>query len=157
MVSGGPEQAPAPLITARLPGVLRDELVAWARAGVPNEACGILGGEGSAYEGGAAESFHPLSNAAASPFFYRIDPVEQLQVMLALDDAGREVWGIFHSHVRTAARPSPTDVRLAFYPEALYLLCSLADPDAPDVRAWSIRDGVVTEVPLLTEEPPTDR
>lgn len=157
MVSGRPERAPAPPMTARLPGVLRDELVAWARAGAPNEACGILGGERSAFEGGVAESFHPLSNAAASPFFYRIDPVEQLQVMLALDDAGREVWGIFHSHVRSAARPSPTDVRLAFYPQALYLLCSLADPDAPDVRAWSIRDGVVTEVPLLTEEPPTDR
>jgi proteasome lid subunit RPN8/RPN11 len=141
------EAAAVPAL-ARLSPALRDELVAWARAGVPNEACGILAGERSAYEGGVAIAFHPVANVAASPFFYRIDPVEQLQVMLALDDAGREVWGIFHSHVRSAARPSPTDVRLAFYPDALYLLCSLADPDAPDVRAWSIREGVVTEVPL---------
>lgn len=141
------ERAAVPAV-ARLSRTLRDELVAWARAGVPNEACGIVAGERSAYEDGAAVAFHPLANAAASPFFYRIDPVEQLQVQLALDDADREVWGIFHSHVRSAARPSPTDVRLAFYPEALYLLCSLADPDAPDVRAWSIREGVVTEVPL---------
>ncbi|MGZ3587778.1 MAG: Mov34/MPN/PAD-1 family protein [Candidatus Limnocylindrales bacterium] len=136
--------------SARLPAGLREELVAWARAGVPNEACGILAGERSAYAGGLPLAFHPLANAAASPFFYRIDPAEQLRIMLALDDAGQEVWGIFHSHVRSAARPSPTDVRLAFYPDALYLLCSLQDPDLPDVRAWSICDGVVTEVRLET-------
>lgn len=135
-------------LTARLPGALRDQMVAWARAGVPNEACGIVAGSRSAFEGGKALAFHELTNAEASPYLYRIDPAEQLHVMLALDDAGQEVWGIFHSHVRTEARPSPTDVAQAFYPDALYLLCSLADPDAPDVRAWSIRDGVVTEVPL---------
>jgi proteasome lid subunit RPN8/RPN11 len=80
-----------------------------------------------------------------------IDPAEQLRLMLELDDAGRIVWGIFHSHVRSSAEPSPTDVGLAFYPDALYLLCSLADTDSPAVRAWRIRDGAVTEVPLLTE------
>ncbi len=135
-------------LVARLPATLRDEMVAWARAGLPNEACGILAGDRTAFEGGAAIAFHGLANAEASPYLYRIDPAWQLRVMLALDDAGREVWGIFHSHVRTEARPSPTDVAQAFYPDALYLLCSLADPAAPDLRAWSIRDGVVTEAAL---------
>ncbi len=72
--------------------------------------------------------------------------------MLELDDADRVVWGIFHSHVRSAAEPSPTDIGLAFYPDSLYLLCSLADMDAPVVRVWRIRDGVVSEVPLLVTE-----
>jgi [CysO sulfur-carrier protein]-S-L-cysteine hydrolase len=133
---------------ARLPGAMRDELVAWSRQALPNEACGILAGEHSAFDGGAATAFHGLRNAAASPFFYQIDPLEQLKVMLAIDDADHVVWGIFHSHVASQPRPSATDVRLAAYPDALYLLCSLRDPDAPEVRAWTILDGTITEVPL---------
>jgi len=133
---------------AHLPAALRDELVAWSRAALPNEACGILAGPASAFEGGAATAFHGLRNAAASPFFYQIDPVEQLKVMLAIDDADEVVWGIFHSHVASAPRPSATDVRLAAYPDALYLLCSLRDPEAPEVRAWTILDGTITEVSL---------
>ena len=116
---------------------------------MPNEACGILAGDRSAFEDGRAVRFHPLTNAEASPFLYRIDPREQLHAMLAIDDADEVVWGIFHSHVASPARPSVTDIGLALYPDALYLICSLAEPDAPRVRAWSIQDGVVTEVPLV--------
>jgi [CysO sulfur-carrier protein]-S-L-cysteine hydrolase len=133
---------------ARLPAAMRDELVAWSRQALPNEACGILASEHPAFDGGAATAFHGLRNAAASPFFYQIDPLEQLKVMLAIDDADHVVWGIFHSHVASQPRPSATDVRLAAYPDALYLLCSLRDPDAPEVRAWTILDGTITEVPL---------
>jgi proteasome lid subunit RPN8/RPN11 len=139
---------PAEPVIARLSADLHAELVAWAQAGVPNEACGILAGDLSAFESGRASSFHPLTNAEASPFLYRIDPGEQLRAMLAIDDADEVVWGIFHSHVASPAEPSVTDIGLAFYPDALYLICSLADPEAPHVRAWSIRDRRVTEVPL---------
>ena len=69
--------------------------------------------------------------------------------MLAIDDADEEIWGIFHSHVASPAEPSVTDIGLAFYPEALYLICSLADQSAPQVRAWSIRDGMPVEVPVV--------
>ena len=63
-------------------------------------------------------------------------------------------WGIVHSHTHTPAVPSPTDIGLAFYPDALYLLVSLADDQAdvatgePGVRAWRILDGEVFEVAL---------
>lgn len=137
-----------PPAVALLPVTLRDELVAWSRAALPNEACGILAGSSTAFDGGAATAFHGLSNAAASPYFYQIDPVEQLKVMLAIDDADEVVWGIFHSHVASAPRPSATDVRLAAYPDALYLLCSLRDPETPEVRAWTILHGTITEVQL---------
>ncbi|HVQ21688.1 MAG TPA: M67 family metallopeptidase [Candidatus Saccharimonadia bacterium] len=135
---------------AHLSPELHAELVAWARAGVPNEACGILAGERAAIDGGRAIAFYPLTNAEASPFLYRIDPVEQLHAMVAIDDADQVVWGIFHSHVASPAAPSVTDIGLAFYPEALYVICSLADADAPHLRAWSIRDGQVAEVALVT-------
>ena len=64
------------------------------------------------------------------------------------------VWGIVHSHTHTPGVPSPTDIGLAFYPDALYLLVSLADDQAdagsgsPSVRAWRILDGQVHEVTL---------
>lgn len=132
-----------------LPAGLRDELVAWARAGYPNEACGILAGDRPSSEGGTALRFYPMANAAASPFRYLIEPGEQLRVMLAIDDADEAVWGIFHSHVRSPAVPSPTDIGLAFYPEALYLICSLSDMDAPIIRAWRIVAGKVAEVPIV--------
>ena len=68
--------------------------------------------------------------------------------MLDIDDAGEEVWGIVHSHVASPAIPSDTDIGLAGWPDALYLICSLA-VDPPVVRAWSIRDGSVSEVALV--------
>ena len=139
---------PAASRSASLPAALGDELVAWARAGYPNEAWGIVAGTAPHEAGGAPLRFHPMTNAAASPYRYKDDPQEQLQVVLALDDAGETVWGIFHSHVRSPAEPSPTDVSLAYYPDALYLIGSLADMAAPIIRAWSIRDGAVAEVPL---------
>jgi proteasome lid subunit RPN8/RPN11 len=79
-----------------------------------------------------------------------------VRVLLAIDEAGQVVWGIVHSHVRSPARPSPTDVAGAFYPDALHLLVSLSpeevDPvaGAVSVRAWRIVDGQVFEVALDT-------
>jgi proteasome lid subunit RPN8/RPN11 len=147
----GTRAAPTRGRAVRLPRVLRDELVDWARRGYPNEACGILSGTRPHDAGGAPLAFHGLSNAAASPYRYLVDPDEQLRLMLALDEADQVVWAIFHSHVRSPAEPSPTDIGLAFYPDALYLICSLAEMDAPVLRAWQIRDGRVAEVPLEIE------
>jgi proteasome lid subunit RPN8/RPN11 len=128
--------------------------VAHARAEYPNEACGLIAGTAPAADGGTATAWHPTRNRAASPLRYEIHPEDLLRLSLQIDDADEVVWGIVHSHVRSPARPSPTDVGLAFYPDALYLLVSLseaeADPaiGAESVRAWRIVDGAVFEVAL---------
>ena len=139
---GGPSEAP---ISAEL----LQQVIDAARADVPNEACGLLVSDRYLAEGGVPKRYLPLRNAASSPYRYMIDPEEQLHVWMQLEDAGEAVWAIVHSHVASAAEPSATDVGLAFYPDSLYVICSLMDPIAPTVRAWSIVDGVVTEVPLL--------
>jgi proteasome lid subunit RPN8/RPN11 len=126
----------------RLTASLRDEIVAAARAALPNEAVGLLVGSAG------PERYIAMANAAASPYRYSIDPAEQLRVWTELDARGESVWSIVHSHVRSPAEPSATDVELAYFPESLYLIVSLADPDLPDVRAWSIVRGTVTEDPL---------
>ena len=64
-----------------------------------------------------------------------------------LDDEGFEV-GIYHSHPRSPAEPSQTDINLATYPHWRYLIISLADTDAPEVRVWRIADGRVEEEDL---------
>ncbi len=130
-----------------LPARLADEVVAWCLAGRPEEACGLLVGDAPAGDGGLASRFVPMRNAARSPYRYLVDPDEVLAVLDALDERGETVWGIVHSHVDSPAEPSATDIRLASFPESLYLICSLARAD-PQLRAWRIRDGRVTEVPL---------
>lgn len=131
----------------RIPALLVQELIDAARAGFPNEACGIIAGDRPLAEGGQATRLHVLRNAAESPYRYLIDPDQQLATFLAIDDADEVAWGIFHSHITSPAMPSATDVGLAFYPDSLYVLCSLAG-EVPEVRGWWIRDGQVTEVVL---------
>jgi proteasome lid subunit RPN8/RPN11 len=133
-----------PPTSARLPAALRDDIVAAARAALPNEAVGLLVGDGE------PSRYVAMVNAAASPYRYAIDPAEQLRVWTELEDAGESVWAIVHSHIASAAEPSLTDVELAYFPESLYLICSLAASEQPVMCAWSIVDGAATAVELLT-------
>jgi proteasome lid subunit RPN8/RPN11 len=126
----------------RLTASLRDEIVAAARAALPNEAVGLLVGSAG------PERYIAMANASASPYRYSIDPAEQLAVWTDIESRGESVIAIVHSHIRSPAEPSATDVELAYFPESLYLIVSLANPDLPDIRAWSIARGTVTEVPL---------
>ena len=144
---------PGPVVTS-LPAAIRDAIVAQARAEYPNEACGLIVGDAPAADGGQALRFEPARNKAASPYRYEIEPADLLRLTIATDDADEVFWGIVHSHTHSPAVPSPTDVGLAFYPDALYVLVSLsedaADPTtgAPGVRAWRILNGEVHEVAL---------
>jgi [CysO sulfur-carrier protein]-S-L-cysteine hydrolase len=157
-VTGGPDPGPARAhpgpARATLPAAIRDALVAHARAEYPNEACGLIAGTAPAAEGGVATRWHPARNRAASPLRYEIHPDDLLRLTLAIDDADEVIWGIVHSHVRSPARPSPTDVGLALHPDALYVLVSLAageadrETGAESVRAWRIAGGAVFEVAL---------
>ena len=141
-------------LEAMLPADLRAAIVDRARAEYPNESCGLLVGDRAAADGGQALRYEPARNKAASPYRYEIDPADLLRLTIETDDADEVFWGIVHSHTHTPAVPSPTDVGLAFYPDALYVLVSLSDDEAdpvtgePSVRAWRIVDGAVDEVVL---------
>ena len=63
-----------------------------------------------------------------------------------------QIAAIYHSHTSSPAEPSQTDINLAeYWPDPLYLICSLAEPEAPSVRGFSIREGHVEEVELDLE------
>jgi proteasome lid subunit RPN8/RPN11 len=137
-----------------LPGGIRQGIIEHARAGYPNEACGLIIGSAAAASGGRALRFVPTRNAAASPSRYEIDSGDLLAATLEAEAIDGEIWAIVHSHLHTTARPSPTDIGLAFYPDALYILVSLAPAEAdpatgePGMRAWRIVAGEVFEVAL---------
>ena len=122
-----------------IPRACRDELVAHARAGLPNEACGILGGHDD-----RAERYWPAEPDEPSPYYYRIEARDQIRILTEIEDAGLELVGIVHSHVASPAYPSRTDAEQAFWPDAVYVIVSLAGGGA-DVRGFRIRDMDVTE------------
>ncbi len=105
--------------------------MAHARAEAPNECCGMLAGRD-----GVATRVHRARNTEASPFMYVMDPREQLAIMDDIDAAGDDLLAIYHSHTRSAAYPSRTDVELAFYPATPYLIVSLQDAEHPQLRAF---------------------
>ncbi len=137
----------------RIPKAVYERMIVHAKAGYPNEACGILGGEP-----GSAKDFYPMRNLDESPISYFMDPKEQLLVLKRMREDGVQMCGIFHSHVNSEAYPSQKDVRLAFYPdpgpqkeylsifpEASYLIVSLSDLERPVLRSFRIQQETVTE------------
>jgi proteasome lid subunit RPN8/RPN11 len=128
----------------RIARPLLDEIVAHAREDVPNECCGMVAGHN-----GQATRVYRARNAEESPFRYVIHPQDQFRITMEIEDRGEEIAAIYHSHTKSPAQPSQTDINLAEnWPDPVYLICSLAQPDAPEVRAWSIGDGSVEEVEL---------
>jgi proteasome lid subunit RPN8/RPN11 len=127
---------------------LVQSIVDHARVDYPNEACGLVVGDRPAADGGVALRFEPVRNRAASPYRYEIHPDDLLRLTIATDDADEVFWAIVHSHVRSHAYPSPTDVGLAFYPDALYLLVSL-EADEPALGAFRIVDATIFPVELI--------
>jgi [CysO sulfur-carrier protein]-S-L-cysteine hydrolase len=126
----------------RIARQLLDEIVSHAREEAPNECCGMV-----ASRNGDAVKVYRATNAAHSPLRYELDGAEQYKIQMEIDDAGLELGAIYHSHTRTEPYPSQTDINLAFYPDALYVIVGLAG-DAPDIRAFSIRDRKVEEEEL---------
>src|SRR3954454_23367828 len=98
---------------------------------------------------GTATRIYRARNAEESPFRYTIHPQDQFRITMEIEDRGEEIAAIYHSHTKSPAEPSQTDINLAEnWPDPLYIICSLADPNVPDVRAFSIHDGGVEEVEL---------
>ena len=128
----------------RISQSLIDEMVAHAREDLPNECCGMVGGR----DGEASEVIR-VANAAASPLRYEMDPQGQYNALKAIEDDGDELLAIYHSHTKSAAYPSQTDVNQAVaWPDQIYVIVSLADADAPDVKAYLLKDLKIADVAL---------
>jgi [CysO sulfur-carrier protein]-S-L-cysteine hydrolase len=110
----------------------------------PRECCGIIAGRD-----GVAVRLYETRNVALGNRLYEIDPAQLIDLEFREFPAeGVELVAIYHSHPESPAYPSATDVELAFWPDALFLICSLADRYRPEIRGFRIRDGAIDEVAL---------
>lgn len=125
----------------RIARELIDEILAHAREDAPNECCGLVSGRE-----GEALSVRRAPNLFASPRRFEVGDLPRL--ISEIEDAGEEMVGMYHSHPRSEAYPSQTDINLAWgWPGILWLICSLAG-DEPVLRCFEIADSTVEEVEL---------
>ena len=131
----------------RIAQSLIDEMVAHALADLPNECCGMVGGSD-----GAAGVVIPVANAAASPLRFEMDPQGQYNALKRIEEGGGELLAIYHSHTKSAAYPSQTDVNQAVsWPDAIWVIVSLEDPDVPDVKGYWLKDLKIADAELVVE------
>ncbi|MFN3479255.1 MAG: M67 family metallopeptidase [Thermodesulfovibrionales bacterium] len=128
-----------------IPSTIYREMISHCRAGYPNEACGILAGKD-----GMVKNIYRMKNIENSPVSYMMEPSEQLRVMKEMRSEGLSMLAIFHSHPCATAYPSAKDVNLAFYDDVVYIIVSLAE-NTPIVKGYSIKEGRVEEVEIITE------
>ena len=124
-----------------IPFPLLERMVEHCRTAYPNETCGILAGRGC-----TVEKIYEMTNVEPSPVSYLMDPGEQFLAMKEMRNEGTAMIAIYHSHPQSPAWPSHKDVSLAFYPDAVYVIVGLTDPDRPEIRGFEIQEGEVKEV-----------
>jgi proteasome lid subunit RPN8/RPN11 len=115
-----------------------NEIIAHARAASPDECCGLIGGVND----GQVQTIYPTRNIAADPTVsYESAPEDLFAAQRKMRERGEELIAIYHSHPRAKVpEPSATDVRLAYYPTAVYLIVGLGNTD-PCVRAFRISES----------------
>ena len=137
-------------MTLTLPQQLIDEIVAHARDDLPNECCGII-----ARAPDGALTLYRTTNAEASPWRFNIPAQELLHLYNAIEGGDGEMLVIYHSHVASEARPSPTDLNIARLhrgpnPWPYWVLVSLKDAE-PSVRAWRIDESPEPDAVIANE------
>ena len=127
----------------QIPKSFHDEMVAHALDDSSIECCGVLAGTD-----GGFKKLYRLTNVENSPYRFSWDSRELIKVWNEMEDNGWEHRVVYHSHTHSEAYPSGTDVRLAAWPEAYYIIVSLMDKENPTVRAFRIVDGNISEEEL---------
>ncbi|HEX9628620.1 MAG TPA: M67 family metallopeptidase [Pyrinomonadaceae bacterium] len=115
----------------------RQQIFAYARDAAPSECCGLIGGNGE-----CASSLYPMRNVAANAqVAYEAAPEDLFAAQRQMRERGEQLLAIYHSHPRAIEpQPSETDVRLAFYPQAIYFIIGLAS-EQPVMRAFKISES----------------
>jgi len=128
-----------------IPGIIIDGMINQAKDELPNETCGLLGGIDN-----LVLKQIPMTNTDHSPEHFSFDPAEQFKALRTARSEGMELVANYHSHPATPSRPSVEDIRLAYDPNILYLIISLAS-EIPVVKAFRIKDGISTEEPIVID------
>ena len=129
-----------------IPASIRKELAAAAKSASPIEACGLQAGKGN-----SVEKFYPLTNGDASPEHFSLVPAEQFAAVKDMRKHGLAMLSIWHSHPASPARMSEEDLRLAYTPDVVYTILSLAAPEDESLRGYLINGGAQERVEIEIE------
>ena len=125
---------------------LYEQMIEHARQDAPDECCGMVAGRDD-----QVVKVYRATNIEHSHLRFMIDPKEQLRIDRDIEASGLELTAIYHSHTRTAPKPSETDLIYAkLWPGVLWVIVGLA-ADEPEVRTWRIDDGQAAETELVVE------
>ncbi len=119
-----------------------------AKTGLPNEACGLLGGYTNEDGSQVITDVYLLRNVDESREHFSMDPKEQFAAVKDIRGKGRELLGNFHSHPESPSRPSEEDIRLAYDSKIHYLILSLMEEGNPVLNSFHIEKGAVTKETL---------
>lgn len=125
-----------------IPAQILADMIAHCKANYPNEACGILAGNGS-----EVSKIYKMTNIENSPVTYMLDSKEQFKAMKDMRENNLSMLAIFHSHPSSGAYPSAKDVSLAFYEDCVYIIVSLMEKE-PVAKGFLIKEGNIKEIGL---------
>lgn len=114
-----------------------EAMIDHARESAPAECCGLIGGTSTT----KAATLYRLRNVTSEPEIrYEAAPEDLFNAQRLMRERGEELLAIYHSHPRAVdPSPSETDVSLAYYPSATYLIIGLAGT-GPIVKAFNISE-----------------
>jgi len=129
------------------PRTLVNQILQQAQRAGDREVCGLV----SARQGRPVHSY-PVANVAADPAHrFQMDPQQQIEVMRQMRERGETLFAIYHSHPDAPARPSAEDLREAAYPDALYIIVSLATEGTLEMRGFRLHDSHIENVDIVVE------
>jgi proteasome lid subunit RPN8/RPN11 len=129
----------------RITRKLTNQLLHSAQLSPDFEICGLIGSKN-----GLPTSCYPIQNIAEQPEQrFLFDPAQQIAAMKTMRESGEELFAIYHTHPAAPATPSITDLELAAYPEAFYLIISLSTKGVLEMRAFKINRKIATEIAIL--------
>lgn len=132
----------------QIPRNITNQLLHLAQISPDLEVCGLIGSKN-----GLPSSCYPVKNTAEHPQQrFQLDAAQQISAMAKMRDQGEELFAIYHSHPTTPATPSLTDLELASYPEALYLIISLNTKGILEMRGFKVDHKSAQEVALSLSE-----
>lgn len=110
----------------------------------PYEACGLLSGRN-----GRVQTIWRMANVDKSPVSFSMDMEQLRRVLLRIHQRGEQLLGIYHSHPTAPPIPSAEDIAYAYYPEAAYIIVSLAQKQ-PTFGCYRVRgkDAIPCRVSL---------
>jgi [CysO sulfur-carrier protein]-S-L-cysteine hydrolase len=114
----------------------------------PEEACGLVAGKDN-----RSQEVIKVANILQSPTRFRMDPQQQLEAFLMIEDNNWDLLAIYHSHPGGPEYPSITDIREAAYPEAINLIWYPGRQDW-SCRAFIIREGEIKQISITILDHP---